>query len=224
MDINSSKLTLLAVLCAAGIICILCLGGCSESAASGPEPVWGTNDADIDFQTANGKPPTAKTLCAMADIFAIQGRDSECEYVLRRVLREHPQYLPAYNSLAELQMRKGLTSEAIETLRIALSIGPEETTILNNLGMCRLVRGEHEDALQMFTKAAGTNPENSKYRANMAVALGLIGRAEESLALFSQVMCKEDADHNLTVLQEARNMSGEVSSSLNAEKSVSQSK
>jgi len=146
MDINSSKLTLLAVLCAAGIICVLCLGGCSESAASSPEPVWGTNDADVDFQTANGRPPTAKTLCAMADILATQGRDSECEYVLRRVLREHPEYLPAYNSLAELQMRQGLTREAIETLGTALGLHPGEPTILNNLGMCRIVRGEYEDA------------------------------------------------------------------------------
>lgn len=206
MDINSSKLTLLAVLCTAGIICVLCLGGCSDPAASGPEPVWGANDADIDFQTANGRPPTAKTLCAMADIFAVQGRDSECEYVLRRVLREHPQYLPAYNSLAELQMRQGLTREAIETLRIALGLHPDEPTILNNLGMCRIVRGEYEDALDMFTKAAGTRPEYAKYRANMAVALGLIGREEESLALFSQVTSEDKASQNVTVLREARNM------------------
>jgi len=210
MDINSSKLTLLAALCAVGIVCVLCLGGCSEPAASGPESVWGANDADIDFQTANSRPPTAKTMCAMADILATQGRDPECEYVLRRVLREHPEYLPAYNSLAELQMRQGLTSEAIETLRTALGLHPGEPTILNNLGMCRIVRGEYEDALDMFTKAAGSRPEYAKYRANMAVALGLIGREEESLALFSQVTSEDKANQNVTVLREARNMPEEA--------------
>ncbi|MFH1717538.1 MAG: tetratricopeptide repeat protein [Planctomycetota bacterium] len=211
MDINSSKSTLRAALCAGGIICMLCLGGCSDSAGSGPDPVWGTNDAGSDFQTATDRPPTAKTLCAMADILATQGRDSECEYVLRRILQEHPKYLPAYNSLAELQMRQGLTSEAIETLQIALGIHPDDPTMLNNLGMCRIVRGEYEDALEMFTKAAGKMPENAKYRANMAVALGLMGREEESLALFSQVMSEDKANHNLTVLREARNMPEQAS-------------
>jgi Flp pilus assembly protein TadD len=46
-------------------------------------------------------------------------------------------------------------------------------------------------------------PENAKYRANMAVALGLMGRYEESLSLFKQVLPKDQANHNLSVLREA---------------------
>jgi len=223
MDINSSKSALCAALCSWLCICLLCLGGCSESAGSDPELVGGMSDTADNFQTASKRPPTAKTLCALADILATQGKDSECEYVLRRILQEHPEYLPAYNSLAELQMRQGLTNDAKKTLKDALVVHPGEPTILNNLGMCRMVRGEYEDALQMFTEAAGAMPGYARYRANMAVVLGLMDREEESLALFSQVMCEEDATHNLTVLREARSMPGEASSSLNAEKSVSQS-
>jgi len=223
MDINSSKSALCAALCTWLCICLLCLGGCSESAGTDPDLAGEMNSGADKFQTASKRPPTPKTLCALADILATQGKDSECEYVLRRVLQEHPEYLPAYNRLAELQMRQGLTNEAIVTLKGALEIQPGEPTIMNNLGMCRIVLGEYEDALQMFTEAAGAMPGFAKYRANMAVALGLLGREEEALALFSQVMSEEDAIHNLTILREAGKISEQTSASLDTDKIVSES-
>ena len=138
---------------------------------------------------------------AIADILATQGRDPECEYVLKRIINENPEYLPAYNSLAELQMRQDRTDAAIRTLHDGLGINPEDPVLLNNLGMCWMVRRDYAAALEMFTKAAGVLPENRKYRANMAVVLGLMDRDEESLSLFRQVLPIELARQNLAVLQ-----------------------
>jgi Flp pilus assembly protein TadD len=191
-------------LCMIGFLCILCSGGCSESAGSGTNTDWVMDKSELEFQTQGNDPPTAKTLYAMADILSAQGRDSECEYVLKRIIQDNPKFLPAYNSLAELQMRQGRTNAAIETLQHALKINPEDTVILNNLGMCRIVRRDYENALKMFTEAAGIMPENMKYRANMAVALGMMGRDEESLSLFKQVLPEDQANYNLSVLREAR--------------------
>lgn len=201
-DIRSGRVVI--SLCMVGFLCILYVGGCSESAASGTNTDWVMDKSELEFQSQANNPPTAKTLCAMADILATQGRDSECEYVLKRIIQDNPKFLPAYNSLAELQMRQGHTNTAIETLQHALRINPEDTVLLNNLGMCWLVRRDYEYALKMFTKAAGIMPENVKYRANMAVALGLMGRDEESLSLFKHVLPEDQASHNLSVLQEAR--------------------
>jgi Flp pilus assembly protein TadD len=205
INIYTRRLYIVVSLYIVGIICIFCISGCSKSTASGKNTDWVTNKSDLDFETHGNTPPTAKTLWAMADILAEQGKDSECEYVLKRIIRENPKFLPAYNSLTELQMRRGYTNAAIETLRHALEINPDDTVILNNLGMCWIVRQDYQSALNMFTKAAGIMPENVKYRANMAVALGLMGRDEESLALFKQILPEEQANHNLSVLQEARN-------------------
>ena len=176
-----------------------------ESASSGSDKDWVMDKSDIDFQTQGNNPPNAKTLSAMAEILAAQGRDSECEYVLKRIIHDNPKFLPAYNDLAELQMRQGRTNAAIQTLQQALSINPDDTVLLNNLGMCWVVRRDYESALEMFTKAAGLMPENTKYRANMAVALGMMGRDDESLSLFKQVLPEDEANHNLSVLKEARN-------------------
>jgi Flp pilus assembly protein TadD len=205
INICLKKLDVIVLFCILSFVCILCISGCSESAASGTNTDWVMDKSELDFQTQGNNPPTAKTLCAMAEILAAQGRDSECEYVLKRIIQDNPKFLPAYNSLAELQMRRGQTNAAIETLQHALSINPDDTVLLNNLGMCWIVRRDYQNALKMFTRAAGIMPENVKYRANMAVALGLMGRDEESLSLFKQVLPEDKANHNLSVLREARN-------------------
>ena len=182
--------------------CMLCLLGCSESANSGPDTDWVQNDSLSDFETQANRPPTAKTLWAMADILATQGKDSQCEFVLKRIIHEHPAFLPAYNSLAELRMRQGQTKEAIQTLQDGLIIDPKAPVLFNNLGMCWMILQDNETALEMFTEAAGIMPENRKYRANMAVVLGLMERDAESLSLFKQVLPVDLANRNLAILQE----------------------
>ncbi|MHC4323192.1 MAG: tetratricopeptide repeat protein [Planctomycetota bacterium] len=198
------RLDIVMLLCVVGFIYILCVSGCSEPADSGTNTDWVMDKSELEFQTQDNKPPTAKTLYSMADILAKQGRDSECAYILKRIIQENPEFLPAYNNLAELQMRQGQTNTAIETLQNGLKVNSEDAVLLNNLGMCWIVRRDYENALKMFTRAAGIMPENVKYRANMAVALGLMGRDEESLALFKQLLPEDQASHNLSILQGAR--------------------
>lgn len=139
----------------------------------------------------------------MAQILANQGKDAQCEFVLRRCVQDYPQFTPAYNSLAELQMRQGRIHEAVDTLSAALKVRPRDPVLLNNLGMCLLLRREYEPALARFTDAAGLVPENGKYRANMATALGLLGRREESQALLEQVLPRDKVEHNADVLRKA---------------------
>ncbi len=199
--LNRVITTYLAGIC----VCALCLGGCSESAGSGPNAGLVSNDSEIEFEKQANRPPTTKTLYAMADILAAQGKDSECEYVLQRIIQQEPRFLPAYNSLAELQMRQRRISEAIKTISSGLQIYPKDPVLLNNLGMCWMVRRDYEKAMEMFTRAAGVVPGNTRYRANMATALGLMGRDEESLSIFRQILPENQAAHNLNVIREARN-------------------
>jgi Flp pilus assembly protein TadD len=202
-DLRWVKLIRVISLFLVGVVCWLYLGGCSESVSSGADTDPGRHDPELEFQRQVNRPPTARTLYAMADILAAQGRDSECEFVLKRIIQEHPEFALAYSSLAELQMRQRRVNEAIDTLSSSLRVRPRDPVLLNNLGMCWIVRRDYEKALEAFTKAAGIAPENVRYRTNMAVALGLMGRYEESLCLFRQVLPEEQANHNLNVLREA---------------------
>ena len=203
-DIQSRASGMLAGLCAAVLLGAFCLSGCAESTTAVPAAGWAQSGADSEFQMQADRPATTKTLWAMADILATQGKDSECEYVLKRIIQNDPKFLPAYNSLAELQMRQGQTNAATATLQDALRIGPEDPVLLNNLGMCWLVRRDYENALKVFDKAAAIAPGNTKYRGNMAVALGLMGREAESLELFRQILPEDQAARNMEVLRQAR--------------------
>jgi Flp pilus assembly protein TadD len=180
------------------------LSGCVESEQSvtrGPDSRLAVSKPTGEV---NGDlPPSAMTLHSLAKILAAQGKDRECEFVLRTCVRQHPQFLPAYNNLAELFMRQGRANEAIEILSNALQINPRDPVLLNNLGMCYLVSRQYEKALANFTAAAGIVPGREKYRVNMATALGLLGRQDEAAALLEQVLSADAAAHDAQVLQKA---------------------
>jgi Flp pilus assembly protein TadD len=187
--------------------CLLGLSVFLVCGCSSPHPSVSPSTARFDKpSTAEPKhdlPPSAKTLYSLAEILAMQGKDKECEFVLRRCLQEHPRFTPASNDLAELLMRQGRIHEAIDTLSAARQIRPRDPVLLNNLGMCLLLRKEYVRALEHFTSAAGLVPENEKYRGNMATALGLLGRQEESLALLQQILPADRAAYNAEVLRKA---------------------
>lgn len=189
----------------AGVVClsVLALGGCSQPSRSAARQGARYDKPQTAPELERDLPPTARTLYAMAQILTAQGKDADGEFVLRRCVQEHPRFTPAYNSLAELQMRQGRIHEAIATLSTALKSCPRDPVLQNNLGICLLLRQEYEGALQQFTGAAGVVPENEKYRANMAAALGLLGRQDESLALLQQVLPRDKAEHNAQVLRKA---------------------
>lgn len=183
--------------------CLSLLCGCSQPTQPGVSNSPRFDKAPTKFETQKDLPPSSKTLYSMADILATQGKDKECEFVLRRCISQYPEFIPAYNSLAELQMRQGRVHEAMALLSDALQIRPKDPVLLNNLGMCFLIRKEYAQALDHFTQAGGIVPESEKYRANMATALGLMGRHEESLALLEQVLPEDKARHNAEVLRKA---------------------
>ena len=88
------------------LVYAVCSGGCLESSRFGSSSDTQLSQAELEFQEGRNRPPTAKTLFAMAEILSTQGKDSECEFILKKIIRENPNFLPSYNSLAALQMRR----------------------------------------------------------------------------------------------------------------------
>ena len=199
---NVKRFSIVVTLSTVFLLYITLLTGCHyQQTGSENEMDLSSHNSKLDIQNSQYRPPTSRTLFAMSDILAVQGRDKECEFVLKRIIQEYPRYLPAYNRLAELQMRQGCIKEAIDTIHDAFRIISEEPLLMNNLGVCWVVSSEYDKALTIFTKAAGMEPKNSRYRMNMAMTLGLMERYKESLSLFRQVLPEDQANHNLSVLR-----------------------
>ena len=179
------------------------IAGCAPtSSRSGSSDLQ--DDIDSAFYASEFRDPTAKTLMIMAQICARQGQDAEAEYVLQRVVQEHPAHMPAQLDLAELYMRHGQTDRAIGVLSAAHQITPKDPIVLNNLGMCYLLKGQEKEALARFEQALALLPQDRRFQVNMAVALGMTGRYEEALKAYEQVLSPSDARYNLAVLCAAR--------------------
>jgi Flp pilus assembly protein TadD len=194
-----------------GCLVAVSIGGCAQSHWRNGMQLAHSPDVPPGSEMRQDRPPTQKTLFTMADILAAQGKDLQCESVLRRCIREYPRFKPAYNRLAELLTRQGRVNEAVIVLSAAIEIHPVDPVLLNNLGMCLMIRKEYATSLEHFTQAAGLQPECKKYRANMATALGLLGRHEESSALLQQVLLEQQATHNAQVLRDAGEKAADTS-------------
>ena len=109
---------------------------------------------DVAFNEGADRPPTPRTLTSMARILSHQGKEVQAQHVLRRVIRDHPNHLPAYCDLAEMYMRYKKVEPAIAVLTRAHEIAPQDPVILNNLGMCEMSQEQYGLALTWFEQAA----------------------------------------------------------------------
>lgn len=161
------------------------------------------------FEVSHDRPAAPKTLYTMARILVNQHRDAEAEKLLKEAVALTPPYLPAFVTLAELQLKHNTPDNAgadaaLATLSQALAAAPDDSALHNNIGMCHLARQDHESALISFTRAVDLQPQTPRYRANRAMALGLLGRYDECLALYSTFLSPADAHHNLAILCKLR--------------------
>lgn len=175
---------------------ILALGACASDG--------GASKAKGEVDTSGKRPPNANTLYSMSKILISRSQDAEAEAILAKLIREHADYLPAYQELSELYLRHDRVDGAVDVLSSGVKNAPKDAVLWNNLGMCRMLQKRYEEALEGFSKAAAGVPQDARSRANLAVALGMLGRYDESLALYLQVVPPAEAHHNLGVLCEAR--------------------
>jgi Flp pilus assembly protein TadD len=203
MTCPPTRRSLTTAVCLALLAAACCLAGCSGMMQS-RQSYSSNQDPDRDWAAGANQPPNAKTLFAMANILASQGRDDEARFVLEKIVREHPRFNAAHVALAEVYVRKRQFDKATACLSAGLESSPGDPVLLNDLGMCYLVKDEPARAERYFQQAAAASPSEARYRGNLAMSVGLQGRYEESLALYEQVVTAADAHYNLGVICEAR--------------------
>ena len=162
-----------------------------------------TDEGSSVFDEGGNRVPTVATLHSLARILAARRNDPQCELVLLRLLSDHPNYLPAYNELAELRLRHDRPAEALQALEAGLVVAPKDRTLLNNRGMLHVLQGAHEEAVLAFEQALEIWPEDVMLHSNRALALGMSGRQDEALAAYLQVFPPERAYHNMAVIARA---------------------
>ena len=148
--------------------------------------------------------PEPATIVLTGRVLKSQGRVDEAEYVLRRVIADHPQFPPGYAELAELLLKDSRTNEAIILLQRGVTEVPTSAMLHNDLGMCFVVTEDFDAAADEFTRARELYRGDAAFTANLAMVRALQGRYDESVRLYSEVIPVSEAHGNVAVLAEAR--------------------
>lgn len=190
--------------------CMLVLSGLMLLAAgcqTDPKPKsfsWEGGQREERISETIPQPPTAKTLYAMVRILTAQGKDNEAQYVLGRLIGEHPEFLPAYVELGELYTRNGQIDAAIDVLALGIASHPDDAVLLNNLGMCYVLQRQYDVALARFREASRVAPQDLRVQGNIAMCLGMTGHYDEALERYCAMMPPDDAYDNLALLSTVR--------------------
>lgn len=175
--------------------------GCATTAQAKASP---RGEARSTAKSTETLPANPNTIYRMAKLMLAQGKEAEGELALYNLLRAHPEFTPAYNDLAEINMRQGRPDEASQGLSMGLAISPTDPILLNNAGVCALMKGSFEEALAHFENALISAPREQRFQANAAAALALLGREEESLTAYKRILPHDDAQFNIDVLSGIR--------------------
>src|SRR5688500_2588350 len=118
-----------------GAVALSSMSGCAKKKESFTGSRSRTNVEESSFSAGAGRSPTPRTTYAFARVLVDQGRDRDALYVLSRLVRDHANFLPAYNEMANIYVRADRLDDAIAILHKGLEQSPSDGVLQNNLGM-----------------------------------------------------------------------------------------
>lgn len=108
------------------------------------------------------------------------GRPDEFMELLRRVVREFPDFVPAHHRLAHALLEKGQLDEAQSEFEWTVNAAPNSDAALIGLADLKLRRRDYEAALELLDKALAIDPERSVTHYLRGRALQGLGRTDEA--------------------------------------------
>ncbi len=172
---------------------------------SGCATMGGLKQAKLDRagEDAQSDSPDARpnTMYGMCRILRAQGKTEQAELSLIGLIREFPDFSPAYNDLAEIRLERGRLDEAVKYLEDGIAVAPTDPVLQNNAGVCALLKHDYPKALAHFQAAAAVAPYEQRYKANVALATGLNGDPDSGKALYKGVVSDEAAEFNTELIK-----------------------
>lgn len=112
---------------------------------------WGKAQAVYEGVLQRG--PIAWAKLGLAQVRLHAGDLAAARALLQDTVREHPQYLEAYDELAGVLHTQGEGLQQISILERAVNLSPNAAHRQSALGVAALEQGQHELAAKAFTKA-----------------------------------------------------------------------
>lgn len=97
--------------------------------------------------------PLAWAKLGLAQVLQHNGDAAGAKTLLQDIVREHPQYLDAYDELAGLLHAQGEGQQQVEVLERAVKLSPNIAHRQSTLGVAALALGQHDTAARAFSRA-----------------------------------------------------------------------
>ncbi|MBZ5578362.1 MAG: protein kinase [Acidobacteriia bacterium] len=102
-------------------------------------------------------------LLYQAHAFADLDERKEEEAVYRSILKQRPNFWPAYNELGRLLYRQGRLADAAEAFQEASAVAPQVALPLTNAGSMYLMMNRRDDAISAFQQSLRAAPNELAY-------------------------------------------------------------
>lgn len=116
------------------------------------------------------------------------------------VIASDPQMTAAYHGLGRVHFLLGRHEDAENAFSRGLNVNNDVPAIHNNLGFTYLEEKKFVEAESCFRRALELSPSFKRARMNLGVALARQGRNTEAVEQFNQVVTREDALFNVSVI------------------------
>ncbi len=111
----------------------------------------------------------------------------EARKAFQQALQIDPQYVPAFQGLAKLNVDMGDFNRALEIYRKALDKHPKAAALWFDLGICLGRTKDFDQAIRCLRAAAELEPEDRRLHKTLAVFLARAGRFDEGVACLLNV-------------------------------------
>ena len=136
-----------------------------------------------------------ETALIFAASFEVDGRIYKAEDWTRNILEKHPDYMDAWEFLADLLSQMEDRQEDLqEVVNHILELNPNSISALRSLADGHYNRNEYDKAIKIYQNIVDRDPNNPNSWDNLAHTLNWAKRYEESLACWKRKLELEPDD------------------------------
>jgi predicted O-linked N-acetylglucosamine transferase (SPINDLY family) len=119
-----------------------------------------------------------------------QGQYAEAIAAYETILKQNPEYAPAWYQLGVIFANTGQTEQAILAHQKALSLNPNYAEAYNNLGILAVSHNELDAAIAYFQQAINSNSDYAFAHNNLGLAFQMQGKFTEAGQKFQDAITK----------------------------------
>ena len=146
----------------------------------------------------NLDPKSVRLRYKMAGLFLTRGLATDAEQGYLSIIKDHPDYAPAYEGLGRAYFAAGNMEKAEESFRQALKINPRSWQAENHIGIVKDRLKKHDEAIGHYRAAIAIKPDSGLLYNNLGMSYYLKDDSEKAVLAFNEALAKGEAGEKVS--------------------------